>query len=409
MIFQQKVRNLSARHTAAGCACAALGKRKAPVNSIRRFASYTRAGRYTSRKVTMNTEAIIEKLLLSQEGQILNTPLEDLNLPIRVYKSLWRSNVRTVGDVAHAWNCFPKVRHMGVKSRVHILEALQAWSRSIPNFTTPDDADREAQMKTQSPGCDPNPKSPIEALHLSPRTYHTLKRNRIETLADIYREWDRIASFRSVGRGTLNEIKRALPASESVRSFVNPDGKPAQLTVDGQDPNPEYHPAINDLADRSPADAVGYENIPGVPTEKYVITDSGVVVSADLLQAEEPRKSRAERWNNVSREQVSAKPQDYAPKNIFQAIGQGQNKISSPIRTSQIWRQKKALDGSIPVSSEWLEMSLFFLEKARTSRQVRTINCPICMALTLSIRFKKHLVTEHPQAFRELKKAERRR
>jgi hypothetical protein len=50
----------------------------------------------------MNTEAIIEKLLLIENEQILNTPLNDLDLSIRVYRSLWLSRVRTVGDVAHA-------------------------------------------------------------------------------------------------------------------------------------------------------------------------------------------------------------------------------------------------------------------------------------------------------------------
>ena len=211
----------------------------------------------------------------------------------------------------------------------------------------------------------------------------------------------------------MDEIQKALDPSGGVESFADPDGtgrqnhltrETARLAVDRKDPNGEYHPTTNDFADRLAADGVGYENSHKSPTKKYVITDSGVVVNADLLQAEEPRKSRAERWKNISRDQVSAKPQDYAPKNTFQAIGQGQNKISSPIR-----KRKKILDGSVPISTEWLEMSLYLLEKARTSRQVRTINCPICMAITLSIRFKKHLVNEHPQAFRELKKAVRRR
>jgi RNA polymerase alpha subunit len=355
----------------------------------------------------MNTEAIIEKLLQIQDGQILNTPLDDLDLSRRVYRGLWRSRVRTVGDVAQSWSHILKVRNIGERARCEILRALQAWSCSIPNFTTPDDVDREAQA---------DPRTPIEVLHLSPRTYYALKRNRIEILADIYREWDKIASFRNVGPGTLNEIKRALAAahpSESVRLFADPDGtsrqthltmETAPLALDRKDPNRESHPARNDCADRSAADAIGYETTSERLTKKYVITDSGIVVSADLLQAEEPRKSRAERWKNVSTEQVSANPKDYAPKNIFQAIGKAQNKISSPIR-----KRKKTLDGSIPIATEWLEMSLYLLDKARTSRQVRTINCPICMAVTLSIRFKKHLVEMHPQAFRELKKAGNRR
>jgi hypothetical protein len=125
-----------------------------------------------------------------------------------------------------------------------------------------------------------------------------------------------------------------------------------------------------------------------------------VLVSADLLQTEETRRSRAERWKHVFREHVSAPAQDYAPKNAFQAINEGQNTISGPTR-----KKKKPLDGSVPISSEWRELSLYLLEKARTSRQLRTINCPICMERMLSIRLKVHLATIHPQAFRELKTA----
>jgi hypothetical protein len=187
-----------------------------------------------------------------------------------------------------------------------------------------------------------------------------------------------------------------------------------RLTVDRKDPKHGSQPARNDLADGKPAaDAAGYETIREMPieafglsdpliwqTKKHVITQSGVVVNADLLQAEEPRRSREERWQNISPGRVSAKPEDYAPKNTFQAIGQGQNKISGPIR-----RMKKTLDGSDPENTEWLEMSLELLEKASISRQVRTITCPICMAVTLSIRLKKHLVQMHPQAIRDLRKA----
>jgi hypothetical protein len=337
----------------------------------------------------MNTEAIIEKLLLSQEGQILNTPLEDLNLPIRVYKRLRRSNIRTVGDVAHAWNCFPKVRRIGGQSRAHILGALQAWSRSIPD-TSPADAEGHAQA---------NPKSPIEVLHLSARTYCALKRNRIETVADIYREWDRIVSLRSVGPKTRDEIQTSLAAvhlSEGLEAFGNLDG----MGVDRKEPTPPSHPSKNDCTDRSTASAPGHEPIDEFLTKKHVITDSGFIVSVDLLQEGEPRKTREERWRNVSREQVSAKPQNYLPKSTFQAIGEGQNKISTPVR-----RPKKPLDGSVPIATEWIEMSLYLLEKARTSRQLRTINCPICMARTLSIRFEEHLVDLHPQAYLEVKKA----
>jgi hypothetical protein len=172
-----------------------------------------------------------------------------------------------------------------------------------------------------------------------------------------------------------------------------------QLAVDRTEPNRESQLAKSDFVDRSTADAAGDEPVHETLTKKYVIAEGGVVVRVDLLQAEEFRRPREERWRNVS-----PTPQDYAPKNTFQAIGQEPDRLSSPIR-----RRKKPLDGSVPISSEWREMSLYLLEKARTSRQIRTINCPICVARMLSIQFKEHLVTVHPQAFQELKKAVRRR
>ena len=112
----------------------------------------------------MNTEAIIETLQQIQDEQLLNTPLDDLDLSNRVYKSLWRSRVRTVGDVAQRWRHILNVKNIGMASRGEILGALQAWSRSIPNFTLIETSDREAQAQT-------DPRSPIDVLHLSPRTY----------------------------------------------------------------------------------------------------------------------------------------------------------------------------------------------------------------------------------------------
>ena len=333
-------------------------------------------------------EAIIEKLLLIEEEQILNTPLDELGLPTRVCRSLRRGRVRTIEDLARTWRDHLPVRNIGEWARREILGALQAWSLSIPSFTTLQDPGdtpflrdvslREAAVgrpPRSRGGCAPAPGTPIEALDLSPRTYRLLKRNKIHTLAGIDQGWDKISSIRNVGPKTMDEIHRALEAFH---------------------PNLGSGPARNDLADS----AVGDETPHEILTKKHVITESGVLVNADLLEAGEPRKSREERWKNIP-----PKPQDYAPKNTFQAIGEGQNRISGPIETSPIQGRKKILDGSVPIATEWLETSLDLLEKARTSRQVRTINCPICMVLTLSIKFKKHLVEMHPQAFRELQKA----
>ena len=362
----------------------------------------------------MNTEAIIEKLLQIRDEQILNTPLDDLDLSPRVYRSLWRSRVRTVREAAEIWNRNLKVWNIGERARREILGALQAWCLSLPNFTEP--ATAKDQAEAQPPDGDLDLRSPIETLHLSQRTYRLLKRNQIDTLDDIYREWAKIASTRNVGRGTMEEISKALDAlqsSESVRTLVIPNaidrrtglkirltGKPTPLAVDRKDPNPESHPATDDLADRSSADAIGYENIHEVPTKKYVITDSGFIVNADLLQAEEPRKPREERWKNVSRAPVSAKPEDYAPENTFQAIRKGQDKISSPTG-----RWKMTPDDSERKYTNLLRVSLERLEKANRPRKVRNVTCPLCRAVMKSIQFEEHLVNMHAEAFQDLQSA----
>ena len=350
-------------------------------------------------KLNTNTEAIIEKLLQIQDEQILNTPLGDLNLSTRVYRSLWRSRVRTVGDVAEIWNRNRKVSNIGERARCEILGALQAWCLSFPNLTNP----ATAETWRDAAGCEPDRRLPIEALHLSPRTYRALKRNQIDTLDDIYRDWDKIASIRNVGPATMSEIQKALHPSGDVGSFANPDTiglttdltrETAQLAVDRTDPHRESHPAKSDFADRSTADAAGCEPVHEILTKNYVITEGGFVVSADLLQAEEPRRPREERWRNVS-----PKQQDYAPKNTFEAINREQNKISNPI---QKW--KKSLDVSERKHINLLRPLLETLEKANRPRKVRTVTCPLCRGVMRSIRFEQHLVDLHPEEFRELQK-----
>jgi hypothetical protein len=354
----------------------------------------------------MNTEAIIEKLLQIQDEQILNTPLDDLNLSPRVYRSLWRSRVRTVRDVADIWTLNRNVRNIGERARCEILGALEAWCLSLPDFTNPA-AEDQAETRRDAPGCEPDRRLPIETLHLSQRTYRALKRNRIDTLDDIYRDWDKIASTRNVGTATMSEIQKALHPSGGVGSFASPDGmglttpltgETARLAVDRKDPNRESPPAKNEFADRSTA--AGYEPSHEILTKKYVIAEGGVVVRVDLLQAEEPRRPREERWRNVARGQVSATPQDYAPKNTFQAIRKQQDKISRPTR-----KLKKALDGPGHEFTEWLNVLLKILDKANRSSKVRRLECPLCAAVMKSKRFEKHLVTIHPQAFQEMQNA----
>ena len=244
----------------------------------------------------MNTEAIIEKLLSIEEGQILNTPLDELDLPIRVHRSLRRARVRTVGDVAQAWEHILQVRNFGEGARGEILGALEAWSRSIPDFDSLpgsfDTAERDGAFQTASaaseetepqaeadaPGCEPDLSTPIEALHLSQRTYRLLRRNHIDTLADVCQDPYRIASLRNVGRGTRDEIQKALEAmlpsekrpSGSVGSFVDLAGtnrtwKPTRLSGERTPPPPGSRPAKYELADLPAAD--GYETLSEIPIE----------------------------------------------------------------------------------------------------------------------------------------------
>ena len=173
----------------------------------------------------MNTEAIIEELLLSEDKQLLSTPLEALSLSPRVYRSLWRAHVRTIGDVARAWDDILTIRNFGKAARDETLGALAAWFLSVPDVPTPDPAeertdapDRDGTAQAEAPTEDNeatparelDPQLPIEALHLSQRTYRALRRNHIETIDDIRQEFYRIGSFRNVGRVALDEIHQAL-------------------------------------------------------------------------------------------------------------------------------------------------------------------------------------------------------
>jgi DNA-directed RNA polymerase alpha subunit len=139
-----------------------------------------------------------------------------------------------------------------VRARREILEALEMWSRSLPDHTDPDGAQPQAESSSAFPGSaepegdfqiasettgtradvqggDPELSIPIEALQLSHRTYRLLKRIRINTLGDVYQAGYWIASLRNVGRTTMNEIQKALEAmcppgmrpSGHVESFVH--------------------------------------------------------------------------------------------------------------------------------------------------------------------------------------------
>ena len=183
----------------------------------------------------MNTDAIIEHLLLSEDNQLLSTPVEVLALSARVYRSLWRAHVRTIGDVARSWDQIMTIRNFGEGARDETLAALQAWFLSVPDVPSPDPAEDQATVRAESEAATSNrtstdlenaeeaaqaseetsvhgldPRLPIEVLHLSQRTYRALRRNHIDTIDDIQQEFYRIGSFRNVGRVALNEIRQAL-------------------------------------------------------------------------------------------------------------------------------------------------------------------------------------------------------
>ena len=178
----------------------------------------------------MNTEAIIELLLLSGDAQLLSTPLEVLALSTRVHQSLWRAGVRTVGEVAHAWSHILKIRNFGEGARDETLQALETWFLSFPEAPTPDPVEtkepqtdlpnlEDVEHLGQVPGLGLDPQLPIEVLHLSQRTYRALRRNQIQTIDDIRQEFHRIRTFRNVGPVALNEIHKALEETRPPRSL----------------------------------------------------------------------------------------------------------------------------------------------------------------------------------------------
>ena len=108
-------------------------------------------------ELNMNTEAIIETLLQTRDEKILNTPLDDLDLSPRVHRSLWRSRVRTVGEVTEIWSRNRNVAHIGERARGEILGALQAWCLSHPNFTN----HAAAEPRRDAPGSEPDRRLPF--------------------------------------------------------------------------------------------------------------------------------------------------------------------------------------------------------------------------------------------------------
>jgi hypothetical protein len=86
----------------------------------------------------MDIENTIHIILQTEEEQILNLPLDELSISKSVYRSLLRSGMETIGDIANCWDNIRKVRSIGEKAYGEISGALNLWYlktvHSLKNF-----------------------------------------------------------------------------------------------------------------------------------------------------------------------------------------------------------------------------------------------------------------------------------
>jgi hypothetical protein len=99
--------------------------------------------------------------------------------------------------------------------------------------------------------------------------------------------------------------------------------------------------------------------------KQHVIDESGVLIAPSIMETEEPRRTRDERWKNVTPRQVSSKPEDYTPKKTFQNIVGKSRKIPGA-----------------------------FKGKLRT--QTENVKCPLCKHRTEYNVLIVHIQVSHP-------------
>jgi len=78
-------------------------------------------------KACANHPELADIVSLTNTEAILLTPIEDLELSVRTYNCLCRANIRTVGDIVHHDGSFYKIRNLGRKCVVEIINKIKEY------------------------------------------------------------------------------------------------------------------------------------------------------------------------------------------------------------------------------------------------------------------------------------------
>ena len=279
----------------------------------------------------MNTETIIE-LLLKTEDQILDSPLVELQLSKRVHSSLLRHGVETIGDLAQGWAGIRSTRTMEEKAYWELSKALYLWHRRTTepylSIGSPTKTEREDSQPAALDHHD-HSLAPIEALELSPRTYYLLKQSKINTIGELYWQWDQLASLKRVGPSTLVQIQKALDA----------------------------------FKDSIPADRLHKKNLPDGRAELSERPSNGKVPSKDLL----PAQSTTAYFEEIKKIHIEALD---LPTRAYNTLKH--NHIDTVGQIMAKWDRLGSLAGIGPTSTEQIHRAIQGLETAMGSAVERS-------------------------------------
>jgi DNA-directed RNA polymerase alpha subunit len=208
------------------------------------------------------TDKVIELLRQFETEQSLSALIEELNLSNRIRHSLQKNGIRTIGDLVNNWERFPKFRNIGDKGVLEVADKLNLWVQKGDGIRLSGPQSLGLADQSSKAGVLDNSKSdssiPVERLELSIRAYNVLKRHNINTVAQIYTEWEKISSYKNVGLSTMEQIQQALVALRHSSDYDN------------------NYPNIPSLIEKK------YKNLPSIQTS-FSANENNLVVSVDEL------------------------------------------------------------------------------------------------------------------------------
>ena len=197
-------------------------------------------------------------------------PIDVLNLSIRSYNCLQRSDLRTVAQVATLSDEeLSAIRQLGPKTLAEIREKLAAYlsEHPLPNEaeqSPPEPAAQEVEPLPPQPPSPPLDLIPLGVLELSIRPYNALMRNDITTVEQLARMSDeQIKSVRNTGPKSLAEIKDKLKAYLAIHPLPTKSVSLAGESKPSPPPPPLADPKLLDSAQEKgiPLDKISVERL----------------------------------------------------------------------------------------------------------------------------------------------------